>query len=736
MKNLIMALALLGAAGAPVSVQAMPHEIPEDSVATHTLSIATKTYSNGLVSVQDRVLKDGTGREQVLRGWNVSGETKIAEAGFKPFKTAEDTRASLRLMRARSGANAIRFLISWEGTTPVVDQIDLAYLQAVTAQIKEAAALKMYVLVDWHQDLFSRHLFNKDSWHTGNGAPAWVIQNQGYPQEYCGVVCASWSQHLLTDEAVRRGFRNFWNNAPISTSAGTRYMQDAFIWQMDQTLRYLKANLSADEYACILGVDPLNEPADGGMEGLTAAQWDNQKLWPFYKKVRAMMDANGWYDKSVYAEPLVFWNSNVGFVAPATGGHHLLDIPTRGFVFNSHFYEAGRQALDQRAVDNGSYLIAKHQIRDEGRYMRMPTFISEFGMFSHATGSKDSNRIIAAMYQGQESSDALKPGKDRFSDAYSPPISSTQWHWDWYHDRHQEYMNGNPDKLITTMDAWNGEDYSSFSVMPDSSIRYNIDGRNIERVYARAAQGDIMAFHYNALVRDAAGSVLNWQAIRPLIGNREYFRNNRFALLTWRGRNSIAPTEFFLPPEFTGDQLVVITDKRIVQGLVSRNAPDNSQNEVMLNTESDGSKRLLVWDDVDVGETATDWHYALIVKRENGDGVDTSLLPTLQQELDRTIIGGKLSPVYFTGAMTDPGYAPDNAPRDIRIDGYSFWLFGSKATFWWDGATGDVDIYVNGKKSASGAYKDTRTAWSYSGATAYQVCEKGGRRCSNVWTVK
>lgn len=733
MKNSLLVLCLLSA----TTAHAATHTFPASSAAAATLQPATKTYSNGLVSIQDRVLKDGLGREVLLRGWNVSGETKIAEAGFKPFKNTDDARASLRLLRERTGANAIRFLISWEGTTPQVDQIDTAYLEAITAQIKEAAALQMYVLVDWHQDLFSRHLFNYDSWHTGNGVPLWVTMDQGYPEEYCGMVCASWGQHNLTDEAVRRGFRNFWNNAPIFTSTGTRYMQDAFIWQMDQTLRHLKTNLTAEEFAYVLGVDPVNEPVDGGMEGLTAAQWDNQKLWPFYRKVRAMMDNNGWYEKPVFAEPLVFWNTNVGFVAPATGGHHLTDIPTRGFVFNAHFYEAGRQALDTRPVNNGSYLNEKHQIRDEGRYLRMPTFVSEFGMFSNQKDQKDTNRIIAAMHQGQQSSDALKPGKDRFADAYSPPISGTQWHWDWYHDRHQEYMNGNPDKLITTQDGWNGEDYSPFSVLPDNSIRYNIDGHNIERANVRAAQGDIMAFHYNALARDYYGTLLSWQAIRPVIGNREYFRNNRFALLTWRGRNTDAPTEIFLPREFTGDQILVITDKRILNGLPLRTSIDNSQNEVMLTADTtNGGHRLLVWDDADTDETSTSWHYALVVKREPGDGVDTSLLATLQQEMNRTIVTGKLSPVYFTGTMTNDGYAPDNAPRDLRITGNTYWFFGSWANFSWDGATGDVDIHVNGKKVGSGTYKDSRSAWQYWGKTTYQVCEKGGRRCSNIWQVQ
>lgn len=729
MKKIIFACALLGSYGA----WAAPHQADPAGAELH---IAEKNYSNGLVNISDRTYRDAHNREVVLRGWNISGETKIAEAGFKPFKNVADARASLQFLRERNGANAIRFLLSWEGTNPAVDTMDEAYLAAITAQVREAVALKMYVLLDYHEDLFSRHLFNAESWHTGNGAPEWIIRGGNYPQEYCGMVCVHWGQNNLTNEAIRRAARNFWNNAPVSTSAGTRYMQDAYLWQLDQTLRYLKSHLSAEEYAYILGVDPWNEPIDGGMEGLSPAQWDNQKLWPFYKKVRAVMDGNGWYDKPVYAEPLVFWNTNVGFVAPATGGHHLTDIPARGFVFNSHFYDAARQGTDLRSIDNGSYLTNLHGVRDEARYLRMPSFLSEFGMYINTTAQKDSNRTIAAMYQGMESSDALKPAKDRFADAYSPPVSGTQWHWDWYHDRHQEYQNGNPVKLVQSGDGWNNEDFSAVRLV-NGQPSYNLDARNIERVQPRAAQGDIMAFHYNTLAHDAGGTVLNWQALRPVVGDREYFRNQRWALLVWRGRNSEAPTELFLPREFEGGQITVITERKVLDGLTERGAPDDSANEVMLTADNGGGRRLLVWDDADAGETASSWHYVLVAHRENGSSPGAGALNTLKQELDRTVVQGKLSPVYFTGKMTDGGYVDDKPPQALRIDGYTYqFLWWKYATFWWDGATGEVDILINGTKVGTGAAKDTRVAWNYSGTTTYQVCERGGRRCSNSWTVQ
>jgi hypothetical protein len=594
-------------------------------------------------------------------------------------------------------------------------------------KFKEATALGMYVLIDFHTDLFSRYVFNQGSSAAGNGAPEWVVKDQGFPQEFCGV-CLTWTQNLVTNEAVRKGLRNFWNNAPINTPIGTRYMQDAFLWQMDQTLRYLKSNLTASEFALIQGVDPINEPADGGMNGLSVADWENKVMWPLYRKIRTMMDNNGWYDKPVYAEPLVFWNTSAPL---GTGGHHVLNPPTRGFVFNAHFYDGPRQmGLDTSVVNSATYLPDIHKVRDEARFMGMPFFLSEFGMFNEGTGNQDPNRIIGGVHQAMESSDALKLAKDRFADAYSPPVSGTQWHWDWYADRHHEYMNGNPNKLLTAHDAWNGENFSAISVLADGSVRYNIDSRSIERVSARAAQGDVMAFHYNALARDKNGTVLNWQAIRPVIGGKEYFRNSRFALLTWRGRNSNAPTELFLPREFSGDQVMVVTDKRIYQSLNSRNTPDNSANEVMLTTDMVGANRLLVWDDVDTDETANSWHYVLVVKREGGAAVDA----TLQQELNRTIVTGKLSPVYFTGTINNSGYAPDVAASNIQLKGTTAWLFGSWASFNWSGATGDVDIYVNNKRVDSGAYQGSRSNWQYWGATTYQVCEKGGRRCSNTWT--
>ena len=66
---------------------------------------------------------DGYGREVVLRGFNVSGEVKLAENGFLPFASTADAQSSAQAMRQLTGANAVRFLVSWAGAEPTRGQL-------------------------------------------------------------------------------------------------------------------------------------------------------------------------------------------------------------------------------------------------------------------------------------------------------------------------------------------------------------------------------------------------------------------------------------------------------------------------------------------------------------------------------------------------------------------------------------------------------------------------------------
>jgi hypothetical protein len=533
---------------------------------------------------------------------------------------------------------------------PDPDVIDYAYLDQVIAQMKKAIERKIYLLIDYHEDLFSRHLFNQNSWHTGNGAPDWVTPD--YPDEYCGLICASWSQHNLTDEAVRMAFRNFWNNASFQCGDQNRNIQDEYIWQIGEMAAYVRANMTNEQFDYILGLDPFNEPVDGGMEGLTPKEWDNRKLWPFYQKVRTTLNENGWSDKWVYAEPLVYWNTTAGILAPATGGHSLESPPGDGFVFNSHFYDAGRMSLDFTGIDNGTYLRDMDKVREEGRYLETPIFMSEYGMWLDGEGAKDTVRMIKALIQGMEASDWNKT-KDRYMNLYAPLISGTQWHWDIYYDHHNEYMNGNTDKLLTEKDAWNDE---NFSVIKDWGAHYNMDYHVIERSYPRRIQGHAMSFHYNCLSHDAWGKLLDWVTVK--VNGVDYFGANKFMLLVWKGRNSDAPTELYIPRHFTIGRTLVLTESSTRNcDLALADAPANAANEIVVTSDpgqiSGSGCSLVIWDDVDAGETAESMHFALVVELNNGENYSEQQVSEIQAALIQRICNDKRSPLYMTGKMTD-----------------------------------------------------------------------------------
>ncbi|MGG1944147.1 cellulase family glycosylhydrolase [Trinickia sp. NRRL B-1857] len=640
--------------------QTINHSLSFDSnPKAATIKTGIKKYKTSKTTYRDKIFRDGTNREVIFRGWNISGMSKLLESKLLPFKSDKDAEASISSMANMAAPNVIRFLISWEAINPSQNIIDYTYLDSAISQMKIAIAHNIYVLLDYHQDVFSRYLFQKDSWYTGNGAPAWVVPN--YPNEYCGLVCTSWAQMNLTDEAIRLAARNFWNNAKFTTKINkTDNLQTAFLWQMQQSLTYIKSKLSKDEFAYILGVDPWNEPIDGGMEGLTPKEWENTKLWPFYENAKKTLDEAGWKKKLVFAEPLVFWNSTAGVIAPATGGQLLDKKPGPRYVFNAHFYDAGRQAADFRNVDNASYLFHFDQIRTEARFRHNAAFVSEFGASLNGTGRMDTVRTIHAMYQGLEASDAIN-GRTRYVDFYSLPLSGTEWQWDHYYDKHAEYQNQNPDKLITKADGWNGE---NFSVAQGFSSGYNVDAKLVERAYPRKTQGDLMSFYYNDMSQDASNKPLNWAGLRPVVGGTIWLRNSQFVLTVWRGRRSKAPTEIVLPRTWKATDLAVVTDSQLHVGdLVSGAAFTQTANEVDLepDTISKQANRLLIWDDTTPLHDNKTIHFALAINQDaSGDPpLATTDLTKLQTSLIAALCNQKTGVVYMLGTMIDSAYPPE-----------------------------------------------------------------------------
>ncbi|MCX5563286.1 cellulase family glycosylhydrolase [Streptomyces sp. NBC_00038] len=538
---LVLLTGFLTAAGIqPAAAAPLPDSLWFDESAAATLT------------VEDGRFTDGLGREVVLRGYNVSGETKLEENSGLPFASVADAKKSATALRALGGGNAVRFLLSWAQAEPVRGQVDTTYLAAATAQIGAFLDAGIRVYPDFHQDLYSRYLFNSGSWYTGDGAPKWAVEAGNYPQESCGI-CLFWGQNITQNQAVTKASYDFWHN--------TYGLQDAFLTTAQATMAYVKQHLTTTQFANLVGFDPFNEPHAGTYDsGQTSRTWERDVLWPFYVKFRARMDAAGWQAKPAFVEPNLFWNANISSQKQEGG---LLDAGTIGprYVFNTHFY-------DQKAISgilmwgkagDGQYATDFGTVRDRASAAGTTAIISEFGHPLAGSVSDKAPTVLKAMYQAF---DSRQPGASWWSNpsASGPVLSATQWQWDIYNGRHHELMNDNPDKVLTTGDAWNDEDLSAVRLNDSGTVVLRQDARLLDRVYPSATAGTAVAFTYEDRSRDGS-TALTWNPVPSSLPNvSQLVGSGQYSLLIWRSDGTSVPTELHLPASFPTSSTTVVSD--------------------------------------------------------------------------------------------------------------------------------------------------------------------------------
>ncbi|WP_277033573.1 cellulase family glycosylhydrolase [Actinacidiphila oryziradicis] len=553
-------MGLIGTVLALVAAVVLGSGTPAATAATGDLpdSLWFDGSTSAQVSVQGTRFIDGRGREVVLRGFNVSGETKLEENSGLPFATTADAKKSATALRALGGGNSVRFLLSWAHAEPVRGQVDTTYLAAATDQIKAFLDAGIRVFPDFHQDLFSRYLFNSGSWYTGDGAPKWVVDAGGYPQEYCGI-CLFWGQNITQNAAVEDASYDFWHN--------TAGIQDAFLTTAQTTMAYLAQHLTTAQFAAIVGFDPYNEPYAGKYDsGETSRTWEQNILWPFYQKFRARMDTAGWQDKPAFIEPNMFWNANIDSQKQVGG---LLDTGALGsrYVFNTHYY-------DQKAISgilmlgnaaDGQYSTDFATIRDRGTADSTAAIVSEYGHPLSGTVSGKAPTVLKAMYQAL---DSRVSGANWWSQAASSGqvLSGTQWQWDIYSGRHNELMNGNASKVLTSGDAWNDEDLSSVALDSSGTAVLRQDARLLDRLYPSAVAGRTLAFTYEDRSRDGS-TTLTWNPVPSTLPNvSALVGTGQYGLVVWRSNGTTAPTELHLPASFATSATTVVSDLGTLTG--------------------------------------------------------------------------------------------------------------------------------------------------------------------------
>lgn len=179
-------------------------------------------------------LTDAQSRALQLRGFNI-----------KTREPAKDASDELLAAGRQRGFNLLRLSIYWDQFEPQQGAYDEAYLAQVDTVMDRAAAQGIYVVLDFHQDVFGAK-------YGDHGVPAWATRDDGLPYQKQDVwllnylqpaVQAAW-EHLYEDADLRQAQIDAW------TTIAKRYQGEP----------------------ALLGYDLLNEPFGKFREGETVAQ--------------------------------------------------------------------------------------------------------------------------------------------------------------------------------------------------------------------------------------------------------------------------------------------------------------------------------------------------------------------------------------------------------------------------------------------------------------------------------
>lgn len=392
------------------------------------------------------------------------GEPPVCEvdaggAGQPTSATSEDDLAQIRAL----GFDVVRLTVSWSLLEPTPGVYSATYLDRIAQVVDWARAQGVYVVVDLHQDAYSRFVPGSaplsvpplvgavpESPDHADGAPAWAVVTDGVPAE------AVAGQAEL-GAAVAAAFTNFWLNR-VPTGAGGAPLpqgdapgpglEDHYIGAMAAVARRF-----ADD-PTVAGYEIMNEPLPGV---LAPGLFDQGYLFPFYRRVvdaltgtrdgvpcppgTSYVAACGYRDLGVgdrqlfFFEPMAARNLTdvaLGISAPFSSYPNLVYAPhvyTHVFTLDTDVPGGVASGVYPLGYDQ-AFLTADA----EAALLRSALFVGEFGtgngddatVLAPETAALDRAGVGSALWEWKANCGPAPDATDCWSMAYGPGTSGAQ----------------------------------------------------------------------------------------------------------------------------------------------------------------------------------------------------------------------------------------------------------------------------------------------------------------------
>ncbi|PKL40014.1 MAG: hypothetical protein CVV44_07295 [Spirochaetae bacterium HGW-Spirochaetae-1] len=200
------------------------------------VTVVTACEDTETMAVTGSYFKDAAGGVITFRGVNMAGNSKVPD--FMPIKSPEvlDPLPGW-------GINVIRFLFTWEAYEPERGEYNREYMEYYKNVVDWAWERGIHVIVDFHQDAFSRFQIHG----CGEGFPEWAIPPEVSKDTPCNdSSCKIWGAEMIWDFDMHTCWNRFYlDKYGVRTS---------FLEMVDSV------STEFGDHPGVLGYDLLNEP--------------------------------------------------------------------------------------------------------------------------------------------------------------------------------------------------------------------------------------------------------------------------------------------------------------------------------------------------------------------------------------------------------------------------------------------------------------------------------------------